>query len=435
VNVGRGSWIRGRVQEVDNLAAADPEIFSKPVHAKILVDMASDPNVDLSRFANGITRWGLYEVFFSSLAERESAKEARRPISEAGRISFLQEVAFWLWTSRAGAISFPAGDLPDKLVADLPSGDASDFDAAKREYLTGSFLEKKSCDIYYFGHRSFAEYLVADRMVAKAPSPVEQSLYSRLVRDGVLVFLREAPDRAMFKTWVDTLSSAQGEIHVQYLMFLAEMLGGRDNLYQALPESSMWRPILQVFDLDMGMRGHVPSRIREAMQTENNNLFFLLLSLLQYQAPAQRGTREEYAAMVAAALLDRLFVRATLDETARKAVVDNNGNSCRVLAQLAIARVESGIGERYLLFNGARLLREKAEKLRGIGVDLVLHAPAPVLVFEDETRVPWSSVLSLMSPEGGAKARSYFQRSETLKDVFTRSLTQPPKVVSRRGKN
>ena len=114
-DVGRGSWIRGRVQEVDKLADAEPEIFGKPVHAKILVDMASDPNVDLSRFADGITRWGLYEVFFSSLVERESEKEARRPISDAGRIAFLQEVAFWLWTKRAGSISFPAVDLPDNI--------------------------------------------------------------------------------------------------------------------------------------------------------------------------------------------------------------------------------------------------------------------------------------------------------------------------------
>ena len=268
-------------------------------------------------------------------------------------------------------------------------------------------------------------------MISKVPSPADQSIYSALVRDGVLVFLREAPDRVKFRAWVENLSSAQGDIHVQYLMFLAEMLGGRDHLYEALPTTSIWRPILQVFDEDMGMSAHVPSRIRKAMLTENNNLFFLLLSLLQYQAPLQNGNRGEYGAMVAAALLDRLFTRATLDEVARKAVVDNDGNESRVLAQMTIPALEYGIGERQLIFRGGRLIQEKTERLRAAGVDLVLHPPAALVSFTDDMRLPWSSVLAFMTKDGASKAMSYFQRSETLRDVFTRSSPPPSRSIKR----
>lgn len=430
-DVGNGSWVRGRVQEVDRLADADPDLFSKPVHAKILVDMAADPHVNLSRFADGITRWGLYEVFFQSLVERETGKTARRPIAEAARLEFLREVAFWLWTERGGATSFAAADLPDRLLESLPQGDAADIDALKREYLTGSFLEKKSGDIYYFGHRSFAEYLVAERMLAKTPSPSDQSTYSSLVRDGVLTFLKEAPDRERFRAWLETISSPQGDINVEYFVFLGYALGGRDALANALVDTSIWRPILDVFEPDMTLNGHAPHRILSAMQTENNNLFFLLLSLLLYQAPRLSGRQVDYAAMIAAALLDRVFIRATIDETSRKASVEADGNDARQLAQIVVPEIESGLADRQLVFRGAALLREKTEKLRQVGVDLTFHPPAQVLGLPQEARLSWSTVLGHMSRQGRDAATRYFRVAHSMSGVFTRNVKPPARAVRR----
>jgi hypothetical protein len=425
---GNRDWIARRVEEVDRLADADPDLFGKPVHAKILVDMAADPKVDLSRFADGITRWGLYEVFFQSLAERESEKAARRPIAETGRLDFLREVAFWLWTEKAGATSFSAADLPDRLVAGLPQGDAADPDSLKREYLTGSFLEKKSGDVYYFGHRSFAEYLVAERMLTKAPSPAEQSVYSALVRDGVLTFLKEAPDRQRFTAWLDTISNAQGNLHVEYLVFLGYILGGRDALHDALVSTSIWRPILGVFEPDMTLNGHAPHRIVEAMQDENNNLFFLLLSLLLYQSQSLGGRRQDVEAMIAAALLNRVFVRATIDEASRKAFVTAGGNDARQLAQMVVPEIESGLADRELVFRGAVLLREHAEALRKAGVDLTYHPPATMFHLTQEARLSWSAVLGHMSREGREEATRYFRLSNSLSGVFTKNVKPPSRA-------
>lgn len=430
-SVGNGSWIRGRVQEVDRLADADPDLFGKPVHAKILVDMAADPVVDLSRFSDGITRWGLYEVFFQSLVERETGKAARRPIAETARLDFLREVAFWLWTERNGATSFAAADLPDRIVESLPHGDAADVDALKREYLTGSFLEKKSGDIYYFGHRSFAEYLVAERMLAKTPSPADQSVYSALVRDGVLAFLKEAPNRERFRSWLETISYPQGEIHVEYLVFLGNMLGGRDALADALGDMSIWRPILSVFEPDMTLNESAPRRILAAMQTESNDLFFLLLSLLLHQAFPLNDQPTTYSAMIAAiaaALLDRVFIRATVDEASRKAFVEADGHEARQLAQTVVPEIASHLHDRQLIFRGLALLREKAEKRRQTGMGFTVHPPALQLRLPEEMRLPWSAVLAHMSRDGKNAAARYFRVAHSMSGVFTRNVKPPSRT-------
>lgn len=51
---------RQRAAEVNRLADADEDVFGKPVHAKILVELALDPEFELSSLANGVTRWSLY---------------------------------------------------------------------------------------------------------------------------------------------------------------------------------------------------------------------------------------------------------------------------------------------------------------------------------------------------------------------------------------
>lgn len=425
-------WRQARVAEVENVAANDPEIFGKPVHAKILVDMASDPDVDLAQFAAGITRWGLYEVFFNELAERETEKASRRPIAEAHRIEFLQEVAYWLWTAKSQATSFSAGDLPDAIIANLPFGDAADLDALKREYLTGAFLEKKSGDVYFFGHRSFAEFLVADRMTSKVPGPAEQATYSALVRDGVAEFLREAPRRNVYGEWAGELVNARGGLHVEYLVFLGRMLGGKREFLQLVHEKSVWPSILDVFDDDMSMSGHLAARIAEAMETPSNDLFFLLLSMLQYQGALQAGRQIPMANLVAAAILSRVFEPAELDPNSRKASVSDEHNEARMLASRVIGGLEEGIGERRMLFHGGQLLRLKAEHLRSLGLDLVMHPPAALLSFDDQMPLRWSHILELMRPAPREKARRYFQRSRNLQDVFTRSSSGGPRHIVNR---
>lgn len=178
----------------------------------------------------------------------------------------------------------------------------------------------------------------------------------------------------------------------------------------------------------MTLNGHAPHRIVEAMQDENNNLFFLLLSLLLYQSQSLGGRRQDVEAMIAAALLDRVFVRATIDEASRKAFVTAGGNDARQLAQMVVPEIESGLADRELVFRGAVLLREHAEALRKAGVDLTYHPPATMFHLTQEARLSWSAVLGHMSRQGREEATRYFRLSNSLSGVFTKNVKPPSRA-------
>lgn len=131
-----------RIEDISNIIENNKDIFSKPVHTKILIDLASDRNFNPAAFLVSSSRWQLYESFFGMLAERESAKEVRRPIDEKERMNFIQEIAYWLWCQRDTDISFSATDIPEYILNDLDDGGTASIEVKIREYLTAAFLEK-----------------------------------------------------------------------------------------------------------------------------------------------------------------------------------------------------------------------------------------------------------------------------------------------------
>lgn len=421
-------WIEPRVAEVNRLADHDPTIFGKPVHAKILTDLAADPSVDLGRFREGVSRWSLYDIFFNSLAEREVEKSARRPIGEEDRLGFLREVAVWLWLAKGGATAFSAHDLPDALVDGMAQGDAADLDSLKREYLTGAFLEKKSGDIFYFGHRSFAEFLVAQRMVLKKPSPREQAFYSALLRDGVAEFLAEAPDKAPIRAWVDEVSAAQGILHLEYFAFLAEAFGGVEALIEALPSTSIWVPILAAFGTSLEWSDTSWGGLTKALRDPNNNLFFLVVHLLQLQAAADEREPEEFALVIAAALLDRVFESARVDPDTGKTPIDPHFEDARSLAASVTSGLATNFGDRVMTLRGQRLGQHQSEQLRQMGVELTRQPPVALRNLAQDFPLSWSDVLARMSSANAEKATAYFRRDNTLRSVFVRSVVQRPLV-------
>ncbi|KKW93813.1 NACHT domain-containing protein [Sphingobium chungbukense] len=307
----------------------------------------------------------------------------------------------------------------------MPQGEAADLEALKREYLSGSILEKKSGDIYYFGHRSFAEFLVAERLVSKVPGPSGQPIYSRLVRDGVLEFLRDAPDRQVFCAWPDTLSNAVGTIHLEYFSFLAEMLGGNAALRSALPTTSIWLPILELFgDGPIELGGDLEVHILAAMRTEHNLLFFLLLSLLQLQSTVKQIKPDAAIPAIGAILIDRLFSRAVYDDASRKASVDRDGDEARNLAQAAIAEVKSTGYDRVVRFRGKRLIQEKEERLRLAGTDIAVHEPLTPLNLNDDFTFSFGTLVGMLPKDLKEVVRSYFGASSNLGGVFTRQVRQ-----------
>lgn len=241
-------FVKTRAEQVLGLAEREGEIFSKPVHAQILTELASSPTFDIQHFGGKtFSRWGLYEAFFQRLCERENEKPARKQIPEAMRLSFLRELAYWLWTEQDGQTSFALDSIPERVFQGLLDSDASDFETKAREYLTGSFLERKHGEIYFFGHRSFAEFLVADRLLRVTPRTVDHPQYSSCLAGSVRDFFLEGLGDKSLTDWGRTLGDWFGQLDMDYVRFIAKRSGGLRNLRKSM-QSGTFQNVLNCFD-------------------------------------------------------------------------------------------------------------------------------------------------------------------------------------------
>jgi hypothetical protein len=237
--------VKGRVTAAEGVAARDPEVFGKPVHNQLLADLASDPDVSLGRLNEVDSKWALYELFFNTLATNEVNKPARRPIPDDARLRFLREVAHWLWAERSGVTHFPASELPSPLLAALPDGHATDEQGKRREYLSGSFLEAKAGgEVFYFPHRSFAEFLVAQWVMANPPGSTGHGGVSRLIRDGVAGFLKEEANRPTLREWAASVGASRDPVSLEYLDTLASAFDTREQFSEVISPRGVRRTLL-----------------------------------------------------------------------------------------------------------------------------------------------------------------------------------------------
>jgi hypothetical protein len=272
--------IQERIDRVINLANSDEDIFSKPVHAKILTELGASPTFDLQSFTQGVTRWDLYEAFFSALTERELAKEARRPVAEQERLKFLEELAFWLWTEGDGKPSFSADEIPSYILTDLYDGQASDGFTKLREYLTGAFLERKQGDIYFFGHRSFLEFLVAARMIRVTPEGRDHHWYGKCLKGPVKDFFVEGARKRNLNDWADSLGDFNGEFDLAYFRFIRTKSKPFREIRRNLPEGSSLRRLFRHFDDNAEMTVATERRLISEMPKGSHETALLCLQLL-----------------------------------------------------------------------------------------------------------------------------------------------------------
>jgi hypothetical protein len=337
-----------RARIANDIADADPGLFSKPVHSKLLTDLATDPNFDLGKFKGAKSRWTLYNEFIHSLYSRELTKEVRRSISQSDRIEFLRDLAFWLWTEKATSISFSLNELPSKYFARWDEKTSDDKSGVMRELLTGSILERKQSDIYFFGHRSFAEFLVADRMLANPPLASEHALYSQAFTDGVRLFLKEAPTRHDIGAWVDSFSPSKGAVRHHYINYLIDSVGGMDQFKAQLDSASAWSEILAPYSDHLIVDG---DNFKEVVSTLWNSSalgfswqYLQLVSLpkpllCEYYFDEDKSVLTDLSVEVMRALVNSLFRRNT--RTNRYFSISSEHVGLRRLAQQSISTTET----------------------------------------------------------------------------------------------
>jgi NACHT domain/Restriction endonuclease len=162
-----------------------------------LRDLAGRP-VQLLMLAEVLPQWSgplnalsvpiLYDVFIDSIIEREQRKLVRQGLSTRDRRTFAREIAWWLWTER-NTIGLKAEQIPHELVLRHCSSPA-EFEGRKRDLVAACFLSRKEGDALYFPHRSFQEFLVAERAVEEMRLDTPRyDLLSRFVTDDIQFFI------------------------------------------------------------------------------------------------------------------------------------------------------------------------------------------------------------------------------------------------------
>ena len=154
-------WVESRIAELTS--GAFDGVLRRPVHARMLCQVATQPEVDLSR----LTRFGLYDLFVHHLLDREARKPGRfAGFDRDRRRRFNGAVAWWMW-EQGGASTTTLADIPTWALRDAASGVSHSFSDVelRRELAAGLLVEKREGDIIYFAHRSIQEFLVAEHLI------------------------------------------------------------------------------------------------------------------------------------------------------------------------------------------------------------------------------------------------------------------------------
>ncbi|MEP3298583.1 MAG: hypothetical protein ABJO27_19285 [Pseudoruegeria sp.] len=348
-----GQELKKRAKKTNEIADTHTDLFTKPVHSKILTDLATDPNFELDQFESSSSRWHLYGEFIHSLYNREMEKDSRQGISLEKRLDFLREVSFWLWTEFGSKISFSIADVPNRLLSDFSIDDGDDKSATTRELLSGSILERKAGDVFFFGHRSFAEYLVADRLLRCQPDERTHTLYSRAFRDGVKEFLLDAKCEEQTRDWSVSFSHAEGEISQSYIEFLTAPFNSIEEFRGSLVAPSKWKDVLLPFCSDLAPTPRNYKSVFDSLLLAKPSQFAWGYCWLtqwdteQWQAQARvHGCGQRtFDRQVLVALLNAFFC-ATRNTSGRSLTINSDGVGLRRICQNTITLYEfDGIAE------------------------------------------------------------------------------------------
>ncbi len=217
IDIKDGDFLERRRLELESKDHED--IISRPVHARMLAELATDPQFEI----RDLNRHQLYDHFVDHLIDREIKKPGRGNIlKRQDRRSFACDLAWHLWqyssTSTSGC---RMDELPDNLFSPYTPKN-EDENAIRRALLSGSFLDEKSGGTYYFAHRSFQEFLVAEYIwsnITDSSSDAYQIVrkFDHALTEDVFKFITERDDSNFFRSLISQLSRCSAKISIKTL--------------------------------------------------------------------------------------------------------------------------------------------------------------------------------------------------------------------------
>lgn len=209
-------FLAKRVEEI--IALVPEDLLKRPVHVNIVAELGSNPDFNFE----GFNEYLLYEHFIREMVERDGKKKARQGVPIDDRLKFQRELAWWSWSRLHAAQGFfLRRDIPKSLVDELSDGKSADDEGKLNEYIVSSLTEEKQAGALFFAHRSFQEFLVAERARLAPLSPRTLAEYSVFLTDDVLRYLRHSPDESFAIDWYGMLHDSDGPFSSTLLIFLA----------------------------------------------------------------------------------------------------------------------------------------------------------------------------------------------------------------------
>jgi hypothetical protein len=197
--------------EIKDRALADElDVLSRPVQLNMFTTIMSSMATSEGRFS----RYELYFQFIYRFVLREHGKASRKLTDKQlgdsaigysdPRTVFMQRLAWWLLTEKKEN-RFRAIEVPPDFVPQTVRGSRGS-DAALREVIVGSVVEHigeqtvigtKGPKIYYFPHKSYVEFLVAEFFCREKFSVEMYTTFFRFMNSEILSFIAEGPADAV----------------------------------------------------------------------------------------------------------------------------------------------------------------------------------------------------------------------------------------------
>lgn len=211
------------------------DIATRPVQLKMLTEVLPSYHGPI----DDLTLTVLYSEFIDLVIRRECSKLTRQAVPPHERRAFAADLAVWMWR-KALNYGVAAADLPDELFS-LYSRPGEDLLSTRRDLLAACFLERKVGTGYYFPHRSFQEFLIAEflskSIVSKTLIPdmgfltaeIRAFVATMVSRRDVVLWLAAvyAADDALPDATFDLMYSLAGHFNVPFGPSAARRLQGR----------------------------------------------------------------------------------------------------------------------------------------------------------------------------------------------------------------
>ena len=206
--------IRQRLRDLSSDRLAD--LAARPVQLKILAQVLPQWRGNISDLSVS----QLYGSFVDLVIAREQGKLNRQRFTRAQRRQFARELAFWLWTTGKGGRVEP-GRIPASLFPPPTDGDTPE--GVRRDMILACFLENKAGVTLYFPHRSFQEFLVAEKIVtALRGSAADIPMLVEAVTVDVAEFLSGLLEPGDLTALVRHLGSIHSHLPMSFLrLFIA----------------------------------------------------------------------------------------------------------------------------------------------------------------------------------------------------------------------